>query len=193
MAAISQYDFALNSLFMTLQEAIALLPAAILKEEPASKWADLGCGEGLFTEALTALLPEGSYIHAVDKITSFPEIKSNRNISIQFHQADFVKEDLPLQGLDGILMANSLHYVPNKEVFLRQAKQYLSTTGSWIIIEYDSRQSNRWVPYPIPFEELKQLFLEEGYASVMKISERPSIYNAGKMYSAFISKKAQFS
>lgn len=187
MVADLRYEFALNSLFMTLNEAIALLPAAMLREGPATTWADLGCGEGLFTQAMTALLPEGSYIHAVDKITSFPAIKNNRGISIQIHQADFVKEHLPLQELDGILMANSLHYVFNKEVFLRQAKQYLRTTGSWIIIEYDTRKSNRWVPYPIPFEELKQLFLKEGYASVIKVSERPSIYNAGKMYSAIIS------
>lgn len=49
-----------------LDKARRLLRPAI-PEDSGGVWADLGCGEGIFTYHLAALLQPGSKIHAVDK------------------------------------------------------------------------------------------------------------------------------
>ena len=55
-----------------------------------------------------------------------------------------------------------------------------------IIIEYDTVRQNRWVPYPISFENLVQTFSAAGFSSIKKIGERNSVYRSEKMYAAVI-------
>src|SRR3989475_12948095 len=85
--------------------------------ERGGRWADLGAGEGAFTLALADLLGPGAHITAVDKdagalrqITSAPR-KSPTTIDIVV--GDFTHQ-LPLTDLDGVVMANSLHFVRDK-------------------------------------------------------------------------------
>src|SRR5690348_818784 len=102
---------------MTLQQAAALIgPAAPLLPHPgrSQHWADLGCGSGLFTQALAGLLPAGSRVHGIDTNPSLPQQTMPNGTSIIPLAADFIKDQLPLSALDGILMANSFHYVKDK-------------------------------------------------------------------------------
>lgn len=83
------------------------------------------------------------------------------------------------------MMANSLHYVKDKIKFLEKMKSHIHMDGCFLIIEYDTEVSNRWVPYPISFLSLKKLFHDAGYSSVIRINEMPSAFNnRGNMYSA---------
>ena len=50
---------------MQLSEAIQLIQHPVTKEKSA--YADLGCGNGLFTKALAQLVAPQSVIYAVDK------------------------------------------------------------------------------------------------------------------------------
>src|SRR5947209_19367694 len=103
---------------MQIQEAISLIQTDQLVQDTKTIWADLGCGSGLFTRALAELLFSGSIIYAVDKsISSFQKNVSNK-IVIKTIESDFVSDDLSLLNLDGILMANSLHFVKNKKQFI---------------------------------------------------------------------------
>lgn len=147
----------------------------------------LGCGTGVFIQALASILPANSTIYAVDKSFQTIRYKSNEGVLIRFVQADFEHEDLSLPHLDGIIMANSLHYVSDKKSFLNKLKRYFSEDrGSFIIVEYDTMRGNPWVPYPIDFHNLKALVDELGFQSVSKIGERKSIYGHGKMYASHI-------
>ena len=65
---------------------------------------------------------------------------------------------LPFFAVDGILMANALHYVRDKAAFIEKLKKYLKTSGELIIVEYDTVRQNRWIPYPITFEKLTETF-----------------------------------
>src|SRR6476469_4415874 len=101
---------------MVLHEAIDLIRFTPAKEQ-SQAWADLGCGNGLFTKALASLLPGGSRIHAIDADEkTIKEIPSSYNgVGIEKSVLDFTSDRLVLQHMDGIMMANSLHYVKEKE------------------------------------------------------------------------------
>ena len=104
---------------MNLQDAIALINHSDLTEKTNAQWADLGCGSGLFTYALANLLQKGATIHAVDKSPiKLQKLPNPHSIIIHSRQMDFIKDPLPSDGLNGILMANSFHYVANKKHFI---------------------------------------------------------------------------
>lgn len=171
---------------MNLETAIILIQSPLIQNPGPTRWADLGAGSGLFTKALARLLNPGSEIYAVDKkpaaaFADFPE-----EIILHKTELDFVMQELPFRNLNGILMANSFHYVKDKTVFIRKLKQTLKKTGILIMVEYDTNvPAGGWVPYPMDFLTLKSFFTEAGFGSVEKLGEYPSIY--GKtIYSAMI-------
>lgn len=172
---------------MTLEEAITLINNGNINHETKSIWADLGCGSGLFTCALASLLEPKSVIYAIDKdIGAFKEIFSGSEVIINPVELNFEKTILPFQDLDGIMMANSLHFVKDKKSFLDKIKSYLNKNGCFLIVEYDTEVSNHWVPYPISFSSLRKLFNDGAYSSVSKISETPSAFRRANLYSAMV-------
>jgi ubiquinone/menaquinone biosynthesis C-methylase UbiE len=172
---------------MQLQDAINLIQNKNINTETKSVWADLGCGSGLFTNALASLLADESTIYAVDKnLSSFHKNSSLKSILIKPVELNFERTPLPFNNLDGILMANSLHYVKNKKDFFEKIKTCLNANGCFLIVEYDMEIANHWVPYPISFLSLKKLFHDVGFSFVEKINERPSVFNRANLYSAII-------
>lgn len=152
------------------------------------EWVDFGCGSGTFTLALASLLNHKSHITAVDrKASSLNQIPDHfDNVFIQKMCAGFTDVEFPLNNLDGILMANSLHYIQDQQTFIKRIKQFLKPDGKFLIVEYDTDLANRWIPYPLEYEKLKQLFKKEGFSSIKKINEKPSKYNKSNLYSAVI-------
>ncbi|WAC14791.1 class I SAM-dependent methyltransferase [Dyadobacter pollutisoli] len=171
---------------MTNQEAISLISKGIPQGSKPQKWADLGCGGGTFTVALATILPFGSQIVAVDKSMQQLEKTMGNGVSVNFIQADFEQIDLELTDLDGILLANSLHYVKDKITLIQRLEKYLITDKRFLIVEYDTLSANKWVPYPIDFIRLEELFADLNYRSVVKLSERKSLYGRGNLYAAAI-------
>ena len=166
---------------MKESDAAELIQAGLADKSTASTWVDLGSGTGTFTKALANLLRNGSKIIAIDKEDQ--QIQSpNPEISIEFIKHDFRKKLPELPPLDGILMANALHYVEDQTAFIKQLKQHLKADGRMIFVEYDTDQSNTWVPYPVTFTKLKELLSQTGYTSVIKIGEMDSVYNQNTMY-----------
>lgn len=170
---------------MDLRDAITLIKHDDITFSNKSVWADLGCGSGLFTYALANLLATGSTIYAWDKSnTPLSGLPNPHQVSVKPGQLDFVKEVLPTSGLDGILMANSLHYVRDKPAFLEKISAHLQKNGLFLIVEYETTRANQWVPYPVPFNTLKMLFSNAGFGAAVKLQERPSLYGSGHMYAA---------
>jgi ubiquinone/menaquinone biosynthesis C-methylase UbiE len=161
---------------MLQAEAIYLIQNAITGERP-QRWADLGCSAGTFTLALNNILPSGSHITAIDE--------QSQNLPVEFIKANFEKEDLPLSCLDGILMANSLHYIRDKQKLIKKLEGYFAGRPTFLIIEYDTTRFNPWVPYPIDYQKLQQLFTAHGYNNINKLAEISSRFG-GRMYSALI-------
>ena len=167
---------------MKISEAIELIKYVPFNPEQSETWADLGCGNGLFTQALAILLPEGSLIYAVDKINHFMNPPDSGNVTISFLHADFENELLLPSRINGILMANSLHYVRDKKSFLQKLVTVNPGLSTFIIVEYEIKLSNPWVPYLIGFTDLKVLLENSGFKSIRKLSERRSVYQRGNIY-----------
>src|SRR5437899_9532487 len=86
-------------------------------ESTGGVWADLGAGEGAFTLALADLLGTGAKITAIDRdagsLRRLASAVGRQPASIQTVVADFTRP-LNVSGLDGVVMANSLHFVRDK-------------------------------------------------------------------------------
>ena len=174
---------------MEVNEAIDFIRFTPI-DEHAQKWIDLGCGTGLFTKALASLLPEGSYIHAIDadKKAISQIAQEYSGVEIETNVADFTSEMIDFNEMDGIMMANSLHYVKDKEKFLKRMIDALRPSGYFLLIEYDLDKANRWVPYPIPIAAAKELFFRCGAKSFQMLNKRPSAFGSQYMYAALVSK-----
>ncbi len=151
-------------------------------------WADLGSGTGAFTLALAECLGTESHIYSVDLnrrdiIKQETRIKSEfPDNPVTFIQGDFThKLDLP--PLDGILMANSLHFVQDKIPVMTLIHSYLKPGGRLIMVEYDTSQGNYAVPYPVTYSMWTQIADEAGFSKTELLATRPSRF-LGQFFSA---------
>lgn len=85
-------------------------------------------------------------------------------------------------------MANTLHFIRERQVFLKRLR---SVADRFLIVEYERSKPNRWRPYPVGFEILRQLFSEAGVERVEKLATRPSLFG-GTMYSAFAARSRKY-
>ena len=143
-------------------------------------YADLGSGSGAFTLALRELVGLDSTIHAVDKDkSSLDELEKAHRA--RFHSTEHLtllpndfSRPLSLPPLDGIVMANSLHFFKDKEKILRHVREFLKPNGALIIVEYNVDSGNMWVPYPLTFETYRTLAPRAGFSEPRLLAKVPS-------------------
>jgi ubiquinone/menaquinone biosynthesis C-methylase UbiE len=153
-------------------------------------WADFGSGTGAFTLALADLLGPTSSIYSVDRDASAlrQQEQAMRSFSPGQHMtylaADFTRS-LDLPPLDGIIMANSLHYVRDKEkdAQLQRVYHYLRPGGRLLLVEYNIDHGNMWVPYPLSYDRWERTAQRNGFVQTRLLVRRPSSY-LKEMYSA---------
>jgi ubiquinone/menaquinone biosynthesis C-methylase UbiE len=162
------------------RDAVELLGSAI--HTRGGTWADLGAGSGVFTRALVELLGAESLVYSVDLDA---RVATTRNVIAV--NGDFTRPlELPGLGvakLDGILLANSLHFVRDAEAVLAALVARVKSGGSVVLVEYDHRIANRWVPYPISSSTLPALAEAAGLSPFKVTATRPSDYG-GELYVA---------
>ncbi len=147
--------------------------------EGGGRWADFGSGEGAFTLALRDLLGAESEIFSVDKDRG--RLETQRRVfharfpdsRIHFLQADLARP-LDLPPLDGLVMANSLHFFRDQEEILRQLRAYLKEDGRFVLVEYNADSGNVWVPHPLSFETFRALALRAGFKEPQLLATIPS-------------------
>ena len=173
---------------MELTTAIALIKKGVQPSTLPQTWADLGAGAGLFTKALSTLLPAGSFIYAIDQETKALNSITlpAKEITLKKVRIDFVNDPIEVDPLDGLLMANALHFVSDKIAFMTRIRKILKPSARIVLVEYDRNTSNPWVPYPISFQSLHQLADEIGFISLTKVGSAPSKFDGANIYSAVL-------
>jgi ubiquinone/menaquinone biosynthesis C-methylase UbiE len=147
-----------------------------------ASFADLGAGSGAFTLALRELLGLSSDIYAIDRdrnrLSKLEQAYRSRFGSVEnLHliPADFTKSmDLPL--LDGLLMANSLHFSRKKEKVLQHVSTFLKPGGVFLLVEYNVDRGNPWVPHPLSFESFYELVPHAGFSKPRLLAKHPSSF-----------------
>ena len=181
---------------MNTRDAVALIGGAIPRR--AGTWADLGAGDGTFTRALRELLGPDSRIYAVDRdpgaITAIRRWTAKDAADVIPVVADFTHPfELPGLGngtLDGMLLANALHFVRDANVVLARLVELVRPGGRVVIVEYDRRAPSPWVPYPIPESRLPALAASAGLSRPEITARRPSRFS-GILYVATADRPAE--
>ncbi len=156
--------------------------------ETGGTWADFGSGWGAFTLALAELLGPDVEIYSLDLDRRALDRQQREmhlrfpDTSVHYVVADFTQpHDLP--PLNGIVMANSLHYQRNKDPVVQLARDNLKPGGRLILVEYNTDRGNHWVPFPLSYRSWEALATRNGFSGVRLLGSRPSRF-LGEIYSA---------
>lgn len=156
--------------------------------KPGGLWADFGSGRGAFTLALADLLDPAGRILSLDRDAGSLRVQQTAlavrfpAAQVEYRVADFT-QPLDLPPLDGIVMANSLHFVRDKGPVLRLLRQYLNADGRLILVEYNTDRGNRWVPHPLSLAIWKRLAAQHGFTPARLLHTTPSSF-LGEFYAA---------
>jgi ubiquinone/menaquinone biosynthesis C-methylase UbiE len=149
-------------------------------------WADLGCGDGIFTYVLGQFLRPDSEIYAIDKnrraLAALKRNLAELQLPTAVHPmlADFTHL-LDLPPLDGLVMANALHFIKAKEPVLQPLLNLLRPGGRLIVIEYNTNRGNYAVPYPLDETAFLALARRVGLRGSRIVARTPSTF-LGEMY-----------
>lgn len=167
----------------TMQHAdhVALLRPGV--PAPGGTWADVGSGGGAFTLALAELLGPGAALFSIDRDVGALRWQASElaarypNVTLVTLAADFTRPlPRPLPPLDGLVMANALHFVPDRQKarVVRQLKSWLKPGGRWLLVEYNVDRGNLWVPHPLSIAAWQALASEAGFGHTRLLGTRPS-------------------
>ncbi len=171
---------------MRHEDHVALIRTGV--EDAGPRWLELGAGDGEFTLALADVLGDGARIVAVDRdrralgdlaarlAARFP------GTVVETRAEDFTL-GMPPGPFDGVLAANSLHFVPDLAPVLAAIRGVIAPAGRLVLVEYDAGHGNPYVPYPIPLARWQGLVPASGFTAPRLLHRVPSRF-LGSIYGA---------
>jgi ubiquinone/menaquinone biosynthesis C-methylase UbiE len=173
---------------MTDADALELLRAAVPAAD-GEVWADLGAGTGVFSRALAMLVGRAGRVIAVDHdARALASLRGRRHpprvpaAAVEVLVGD-VAGPLALPVLDGVVMANVLHFVADAAGVLRNVARLLRPGGRLVLMEYEGRRPGPWTPYPVDFDRFVELAPAAGFTLPTQTARRPSRFG-GEIYVA---------
>jgi len=173
---------------MDHRDHVALIQAGV--PGLGGTWADVGAGEGAFTLALADLLGPSAHVVAVDREAG--ALRANADaVAARFPGVTLTTIVADLEGrldlppLDGLVAANSLHYVPRDRqvAAIRSLAGHLRPGAPFIVVEYDADHGNPWVPHPFSSRAWNKLAAAAGLEATREIGRVPSRF-LGAIYAA---------
>lgn len=146
---------------------------------PGGVWADFGAGRGAFTLALADLLGPAGHIYAVDRDKSALQANTRSmrarfpDLPVQYEVGDYT-QPLPLPPLDGIVMANTLHFQRDQPTVIRHCHRYLRQGGRLLLVEYNLNRAQTAVPHPITYPRWRRMAQDAGFGHTVLLVTRPS-------------------
>lgn len=177
---------------------VRLLQPGIPTGTPDAVWADFGAGTGAFTLAIADLLGPGASVIAIDRDRGALDANARSiqgtfpNTQLTTHVADFRAELPTLPRLDGLVAANSLHFVPRPDQVrvIAALATRLKPGGAFVVVEYDADSGNHWVPNPFSARSWPVLAEAAGLVSAHEMGRVPSRF-LGAIYSASAHRPAE--
>lgn len=165
---------------------VNLLRRGILK--PGGVWADFGSGRGAFTLALAELVGPTGEVTSIDRDGAALQAQERQmralfpEANVHYLKADYT-QPMILPALDGIIAANTLHFLQDKAPVLKLLYGYLKPNGRMILVEYNIDKGNYAVPYPLPYPAWVRLAQQIGFSTTELLATRPSRF-LREIYSA---------
>jgi len=156
------------------------------------RWLELGAGDGAFTLALADVLGPGGSIVTLDRDAGAIKTGAERvgrafaDVDVRHVQGDFTR-GLPIGPFDGVLAANSLHFVADRGPVLARIRDELRPGGHLVIVEYDADRGNPWVPHPFTPEQWRKEAGAAGFGDIRVLHRVPSRFLGG-IYGALAGK-----
>jgi len=173
---------------MNHADHVQLIRAGV--EGAGPRWLELGAGEGAFTLALAELLGSNGEILATDRdgraIRGAEAAVRRRYPATRIEIRAFDHRDaIPNGPFDGVLAANTLHFLTEAErdPILRSIRSSLGPSGRLVVVEYDADRGNPWVPRPFSYETWRREATRAGYDEPRLIGRVPSRF-LGAIYAA---------
>ena len=151
-------------------------------------WLELGSGEGAFTLALAELVGPAGWIVSVDRdaeaLARQARALDERYPGVPVTQLlrDF-QTPLDVEPVDGLLMANSLHFIAEPLALVTALARHVQPGGRFVLVEYDAERGNPWVPHPVSFRAFTGLAAAAGLGAPRLIGREPSRF-LGSIYAA---------
>jgi ubiquinone/menaquinone biosynthesis C-methylase UbiE len=140
----------------------------LLAPRPGERWADLGCGSGFFTFALSARVGEEGLVYAIDiaaealrAVEEEAERRGVRNVRLVL-SADW-EIPLPEGAVDGVLLVDVLSEADDPGLLLEEARRITRSGGKLLVVDW--RRDAPHPPGPPPAERLTPAALRELCAS----------------------------
>jgi ubiquinone/menaquinone biosynthesis C-methylase UbiE len=168
---------------MQHSDHVALLRPGV--HAPGGTWAEFGPGAGAFTLALAELLGPTATLYAIDRDAAALREAARcvaahvPGLTLLPVTGDFTQAlPVALPPLDGAVMANALHFVPDrhKDAALARLKSYLKPGAPFIVVEYNVDKGNLWVPHPLSYGTWQTLAGRAGFAHTQLLGTRPSSF-----------------
>jgi ubiquinone/menaquinone biosynthesis C-methylase UbiE len=159
------------------------------------RWLELGAGDGAFTLALADVLGPGAAITAVDRDAAALERLAARlargfpDVAVETLAADF-GASLPPGPFDGVLAANSLHFVADLRPVLDAIYAHLKPGARLVVVEYDADVGNPYVPHPFSFQTWSRLAPAGGFTPPRLLHRVPSRF-LGAIYGSVVERRPE--
>lgn len=168
------------------RDHLGLIRSGVLDAGP--RWLELGSGEGAFTLALAELLAPSGSVVALDRDqralrAAMDRIHAQGSGSIVSSEVGDFTHHLPEGPFDGVLAANSLHFVRDRRSILASIRAALRPAGRLVVVEYDTDEGNPWVPYPFSAARWQVEAETAGFVHVQRIHRVASSF-LGAIYGA---------
>ena len=154
--------------------------------KPQSRWVEFGAGFGTYILALHTFLENG-WIVALEleqkRVNFLEELVKTQGLSDVFIiRGDFYDAPLQTNSMDGILLANVLHFSSDLRDVLMEACRVLRANGVMIIVEYVVSSPLPWVPYPLPKQKLVRFLNENAFQDIHLLAEDHRTYSITAVY-----------
>jgi len=149
--------------------------------KPHSRWVEFGAGYGTYIIALHAFLDNG-WVVALEleqkRVDFLKELVMTQGLSNVFIiRGDFYDSSLQTCSIDGVLLANALHFSSNPQEILAEVCRILRDCGVLIVVEYTTSSPLPWIPYPLPKQKLIQLLNANSFKDIHLLAEDRRTYS----------------